>query len=81
MNLEQLGLFGVFLAGATPWLEAIGVVPAGILIGLDPALTVLFAVTGNAITIFLFAFGAGKLRSWMRQRRSAKGKSRLPRRR
>jgi uncharacterized membrane protein len=75
MNLEQLGLFGVFLAGAIPWLEAIGVVPAGILIGLDPALTVLFAVTGNAITIFLFAFGAGKLRSWMRQRRSAKGKS------
>ena len=38
----------------------------------------MFAVTGNAITIFLFAFGAGKLRSWMRRRRSAKGKSEEP---
>jgi hypothetical protein len=29
LNLEQLGYFGIFLAGATPWFEAIGVVPAG----------------------------------------------------
>jgi hypothetical protein len=43
MNLEQLGLFGVFLAGAIPWFEAIAVVPAGILFGLDPVLTVIAA--------------------------------------
>jgi len=24
MNLEQLGLLGVFIAGAIPWFEAIG---------------------------------------------------------
>lgn len=75
MNLEQLGLFGVFLGGAIPWLEAIVVVPSGILIGLDPLLTVVFAVTGNAITIFLFAFGGSKIRSWMIKRRVSKGKT------
>jgi hypothetical protein len=75
LNLEQLGLFGVFLGGAIPWLEAIVVVPSGILIGLDPLLTVVFAVTGNAITIFLFAFGGNKIRSWMLKRRVSKGKT------
>jgi hypothetical protein len=75
LNLEQLGLFGVFLGGAIPWLEAIVVVPSGILIGLDPLLTVVFAVTGNAITIFLFAFGGSKIRSWMIKRRVSKGKT------
>ena len=38
MNLEQLGLFGIFLAGAIPWFEAIVAVPGGILFGLDPLL-------------------------------------------
>jgi hypothetical protein len=75
LNLEQLGLFGVFLGGAIPWLEAIVVVPSGILIGLDPLTTLVFAVTGNAITIFLFAFGGSKIRSWMIKRRLSKGKT------
>lgn len=65
----------MFLGGAIPWLEAIVVVPGGILIGLDPFLTVVFAVTGNAITIFLFAFGGSKIRSWMLKRRVTKGKT------
>jgi uncharacterized membrane protein len=75
LNLEQLGLFGVFLGGAIPWLEAIVVVPSGILIGLDPLPTLVFAVTGNAITIFLFAFGGSKIRSWMIKMRLSKGKT------
>jgi hypothetical protein len=74
VNLEQLGLLGVFLAGAIPWFEAIGVVPLGILVGLNPALTVVFAVTGNATTIFLFAFGAGAIRTRLLARRQAKNK-------
>ncbi|MFM2020229.1 MAG: hypothetical protein RL718_810, partial [Actinomycetota bacterium] len=48
MNYEQLGLLGIFIAGAIPWMEAIAVVPAGILFGLDPVLTVIAAVAGNA---------------------------------
>jgi hypothetical protein len=74
MNLEQLGYFGVFLAGAIPWFEAIGVVPAGIIIGLDPALTVAAAGVGNIATIGVFAYSGSRIRSWLLARREAKGK-------
>lgn len=56
MNLEQLGLFGVFIAGAIPWFEAIGVVPGGILIGFNPVATVIAAAAGNLITIVVFSY-------------------------
>jgi membrane protein DedA with SNARE-associated domain len=69
MNLEQLGLLGVFIAGATPWLEAVVVIPAGLLIGLDPLGVVLFALIGNALTIFLFAYLGAAIRDWFRSRR------------
>jgi hypothetical protein len=74
MNLEQLGLFGVFLGGAIPWFEAIAVVPAGIILGLDPVWTVVFAALGNIITIAVFAYGGGAIRNWIVARRVAKGK-------
>ena len=74
MNLEQLGYFGIFLAGAIPWFEAIVVVPAGIVIGLDPILTVIAAAAGNILTIAVFAFAGAKIRSWMLERRKAKAK-------
>ena len=75
MDLEQLGLFGIFLAGAIPWFEAIGVVPAGIVFGLDPVLTVLFAVAGNIISIAVFAYGGNAIREWIVRKRVAKGKA------
>jgi hypothetical protein len=75
MFLETLGLFGVFLAGAIPWFEAIAVVPTGILIGLNPIWVVLFAVTGNAITIGAFAYAGDRLKSWWEARRQRAGKS------
>ena len=74
MNLEQLGLVGVFIFGAIPWFEAIGVVPGGILVGLNPTLTVIAAAVGNLITIAVFAYGGAKIRSWVVARREAKGK-------
>jgi hypothetical protein len=75
MNLESLGLLGIFLAGAIPWMEAIAVVPSGIVLGLDPIATVIAAVIGNAITIFLFAYLGSSIRVWITRRRVAKGKS------
>jgi len=75
MNIEQLGLFGVFLAGAIPWFEAIAVVPAGILFGLDPVLTVIAAAAGNIITIAVFAYGGNSIRNWIIRRRVTKGKT------
>ena len=71
MNLEQLGLLGVFLAGAIPWLEAIAVIPAGLLLGLDPFWVVAAALVGNTITIFLFAYLGSALRDWIRSKRKA----------
>lgn len=75
MNLEQWGLFGIFLAGATPWMEAIAVVPSGIALGLDPIATVVAAVVGNAITIFLFAYAGSGIRDRIMKRRIKRGKS------
>ena len=75
MNLEQLGLLGVFIAGAIPWFEAIGVVPGGIIFGLDPVLTVIAAAAGNLITIAVFAYGGAGIRRWVLARREAKGKA------
>ena len=74
MNYEQLGLIGIFIAGAIPWLEAIGVVPGGILFGLDPTAVVLSAGAGNVLTIFAFAYAGDKIRDWLKKRRAAKGK-------
>lgn len=75
MNLEQLGLLGVFIAGAIPWFEAIAVIPSGIIFGLDPLLVVIAAVLGNAITIFVFAYAGSQIRAWLIRRRERKGKS------
>jgi hypothetical protein len=74
MNYESLGLIGIFIAGAIPWLEAIGIVPGGILFGLDPTAVVISAVAGNTITIFAFAYAGDKIRAWLKKRRAAKGK-------
>jgi uncharacterized membrane protein len=73
--IEQWGLVGVFIAGAIPWMEAIAVVPVGILLGLNPLATVLAAVTGNALTIALFAYSASNIRERLIQRRIRKGKT------
>lgn len=74
MNLEQLGLLGIFIAGAIPWFEAIGVVPAGIVLGLNPIWTVVAAAAGNILTIAAFAYGGERIRNWVIARRQAKGK-------
>ena len=74
MNLEEWGLIGVFIAGAVPWIEAIAVVPAGIVIGLNPIATLIAAVVGNSITIVLFAYFASNIRKRLMNRRVKQGK-------
>ena len=75
MNIEELGLIGIFIAGAIPWMEAIAVVPTGVILGFDPIATVIAAVLGNAITIFIFAYLGSIIREKIVERRVAKGKS------
>lgn len=75
LDIENLGLLGVFIAGAIPWMEAIAVVPAGILVGLDPVATVVAALTGNSITVVLFSYFAVSIRDRLMKRRVQRGKS------
>ena len=49
----------VFLAAATPVLEVLVVIPAGVLAGLSPAPTAIIALAGNLSTVALVAVGAG----------------------
>jgi uncharacterized membrane protein len=60
---------GVFLASATPLLEVLVVVPAGVLAGLSPLPTVLVAIAGNLSTVALVALAGDKFRWWWRRRR------------
>jgi Putative small multi-drug export protein. len=76
--LEQLGLLGVFIAGATPWLEAVVVIPVGIAFGLSPLWTMVWALLGNASTIVLFAVLSERIMAGMARRRERKGLSREP---
>lgn len=63
---------GTFLGGAFPWLEAIVVIPAGILAG-APAIPVLISgVLGNLLTVWLAAIFGERIRNWWVARRDAK---------
>lgn len=75
LDIENLGLLGAFVAGAIPWMEAIAVVPVGIVVGLDPVATLIAAVAGNAITIVLFAYFASNIRKRLINKRVKQGKS------
>ncbi|MDO5629870.1 MAG: small multi-drug export protein [Mobilicoccus sp.] len=50
------GLLGVFAGGAFPWLEAIIVIPAGMLAGLPTVPVVIAGATGNVLTVVLAAY-------------------------
>lgn len=73
--LQQLGLLGVFIAGAIPWLEAVGVIPVGILFGLSPLWTITFAFSGNAITTFAFAYSSQAVMNRMKKKGKPEGKN------
>ncbi len=61
-----------FLGGALPWLEAVVVIPAGILGGLDPVVAVVSGVSGNLLTVAAAAYGGDRIigawRRWRRRR-------------
>lgn len=74
-----LGLGGVFLGGAIPWLEAVVVIPAGILAGLPVVPVVIAGAAGNLLTVAIAAFAGERVRSWWigwrERRRAAAGKT------
>ena len=79
---EFWGLLGVFVGGATPWLEAIVVIPAGIIAGLPPVLVILAGASGNLLTVAVAAFAGEWLKekwsAWRQRRREVTGKAADP---
>lgn len=62
-------LVGVFVGGATPWLEAIVVIPAGVIAGLHPVPAVIAGVAGNLATVALAAWFGERIRiGWLARR-------------
>lgn len=62
-------LLGVFLGGATPWLEAIVVIPGGIIAGGHPVPVVTAGIVGNLATVAAAAWFGERIRTWWIKRR------------
>jgi len=63
-------LLGVFAAGATPWLEALLVVPVGVSAGLPFGAVMLAALSGNVLTIAVAIwFGEAIRDAWVRRKK------------
>lgn len=71
-------LGGVFLGGAVPWLEAIIIIPAGVLGGLPVLPVVLAGVAGNLLTVWLAAVYGQRLRDWWVRRGARQKEGRAP---
>lgn len=63
------GILGVFLGGATPWLEAPVVIPAGLIAGLPTVPVLLAAIFGNLLTVGVAAYFGEQIREWWDRRR------------
>ena len=66
---EIVAYLTVLLAAATPWLEVLLVVPAGILAGLPAAPTVAVAAVGNIATLVPVVLAGDRLRARLLRRR------------
>lgn len=62
----------VFLAAATPVIEVLVVIPAGVLAGMPPVPTALVALAGNLSTVVLVVAAGDRILGWWRRRRPAK---------
>ncbi|OUJ18355.1 putative membrane protein [Methanonatronarchaeum thermophilum] len=57
----------IFILAATPWIEILIVVPAGIIAGLNPYLVAITASLGNIIPIYIIIYGYNKLENWWKK--------------
>lgn len=60
----------VFLLAATPWIEILVVIPAGIALGLNPLAVSILAFTGNLTTVYLLIFAYQHLYSIWNKRKA-----------
>ena len=64
----------IFLLGATPFFEVVGVIPIGVAAGLPAVPVTLLAFAGNMLTIWLLILMMDSVLKWMKKRREKKGK-------
>lgn len=73
-SADLLLLAGVFVGGALPWLEAVVVIPLGIIAGLHPVVVTIVAIVGNLATVAVAAWFGERMREWWIKRRRERGK-------
>lgn len=64
----------IFLLGATPFFEVVGVIPIGVAAGLPAFPVAILAFAGNILTIWLLILMMDHVKKWMEARREKKGK-------
>ncbi|WP_078382212.1 small multi-drug export protein [Sutcliffiella halmapala] len=64
----------VFLLGATPFLEVVGVIPIGVAAGLPALPVTILAFLGNILTIWLLILLIDRVKLWLQRRKEKKGK-------
>ena len=69
-----IAYFVAFLLAATPFFEVVSVIPIGTIAGLDPFLTGIIALIGNASTVLLVIIFVEQIQAWLDRRRKKKGK-------
>lgn len=65
----------IFLLGATPFFEVIGVIPIGVAAGLPALPVTILAFLGNILTIWLLVIMMDHVKNWLQKRREKKGKN------
>lgn len=64
----------IFLLGATPFFEVVGVIPIGVVAGLPALPVTILAFLGNLLTIWLLIILMDHVIKWLHRRNEKKGK-------
>lgn len=64
----------LFLLGATPFFEVVGVIPIGVAAGLPAVPVTIVAFAGNILTIWLLIIMMDRVKEWLRKRKEKKDK-------
>lgn len=68
-----IAYLAIFLLGATPFLEVVGIIPIGIAAGLPAIPVTILAFAGNIITIWLLILMTDHVKKWLQKRKENKG--------
>lgn len=64
----------IFLLGATPFFEVVGVIPIGVAAGLPALPVAILAFLGNILTLWLLILLMDRVKRWLQRRQEKKGK-------